>query len=73
MHTTQHGIQQASQARQLAQQLIQQTQQGSQQYRMMLQQEQENIQMLEQIMFWDNCPFDIFLIAQHQHTRKINQ
>lgn len=50
MHTTQHGVQQASQARQLAQQLIQQTLQGSQQYRMMLQQEQQNIQMLEQIL-----------------------
>jgi paraquat-inducible protein B len=50
MHTTQHGIQQISQARQIAQQLIQQTQQGNQQYRMMLQQEQQNIQMLEQIL-----------------------
>ncbi|AND39936.1 MULTISPECIES: hypothetical protein [Cytobacillus] len=50
MHTTQHGVQQANQARQLAQQLIQQTQQGSQQYRMMMLQEQQNIQMLEQIL-----------------------
>ncbi len=46
MHTTQHGVQQANQARQLAQQLIQQTQQRSQQYRMMMLQEQQNIQCL---------------------------
>jgi uncharacterized phage infection (PIP) family protein YhgE len=50
MHTTQHGIQQANQCRQIAQQLIQQTQQSNQQYRQMLQQEQQNIQMLEQLL-----------------------
>jgi paraquat-inducible protein B len=50
MHTIQHGIQQAQQCRQIAQQLIQQTQQGNQQYRQMIQQEQQNVQMLEQIL-----------------------
>lgn len=50
MHTIQHGIQQAQQCRQIAQQLIQQTQQGNQQYRQMLQMEQQNVQMLEQML-----------------------
>ncbi|MBM7660931.1 paraquat-inducible protein B [Bacillus mesophilus] len=50
MHTVQHGIQQAQQCRQIAQQLIQQTHQGNQQYRQMIQQEQQNVQALEQIL-----------------------
>ncbi|MFE8699551.1 hypothetical protein ACFYKX_02820 [Cytobacillus sp. FJAT-54145] len=50
MHTTQHGIQQINQCRQMAQQLIHQTEQGNQKYRQMLQQEQQNVQVLEQIL-----------------------
>ncbi|MBG9550547.1 hypothetical protein HUN92_14125 [Bacillus firmus] len=71
MHTVQHGVQQAGQARQLAQQLIQQTQQGSQQYRMMLQQEQQNIQMLEQILQREKQAAQLIEQSLHSHELAI--
>ncbi|WP_026584311.1 hypothetical protein [Bacillus sp. J33] len=73
MHTTQHGLQQAGQARQLAQQLIQQTQQGSQQYRMMLQQEQQNIQMLEQILQREKQAAQLIEQSLHSHELAIQR
>lgn len=74
MHTVQHGgVQQAGQARQLAQQLIQQTQQGSQQYRMMLQQEQQNIQMLEQILQREKQAAQLIEQSLHSHELAIQR
>ncbi|WP_079508983.1 hypothetical protein [Mesobacillus jeotgali] len=73
MHTTQHGLQQVNQTRQIAQQLIQQTQQGSQQYRMMLQQEQQNIQILEQLLQREKQAAQTIELSLHNHDLAINR
>ncbi|WP_077211252.1 hypothetical protein [Bacillus dakarensis] len=73
MHTTQHGFQQANQARQIAQQLIQQTQQGSQQYRMMLQKEQQNVQMLEQMLQRERQAVQVLEQSLHNHELAVQR
>ncbi|SEM22484.1 hypothetical protein SAMN05192533_101493 [Mesobacillus persicus] len=73
MHTTQHGLQQIAQTRQIAQQLIQQTQQGTQQYRMMMQQEQQNVQMLEQILRREKQAVQYIQQSIHNHDVAIQR
>lgn len=73
MHTTQHGLQQINQTRQIAQQLIQQTQQASHQYRIMLQQEQQNIQMLEQILQREKQAAQVIEQSLQKHDLAINR
>jgi sulfur relay (sulfurtransferase) complex TusBCD TusD component (DsrE family) len=73
MHTPQHGLQQANQARQIAQQLMQQTQQGTQQYRMMLQQEQQNVQVLEQMLQREKQAVQVLEQSIQNHNIAINR
>jgi hypothetical protein len=73
MHTAQHGLQQANQCRQIAQQLIQQTQQSNQQYRQMLHQEQQNIQMLEQILQREKQAAQVIEHSLHGHELAIQR
>ncbi|WP_102349100.1 hypothetical protein [Bacillus sp. Marseille-P3661] len=73
MHTTQHGIQQINQCRQIAQQLIQQTQQSNQKYQQMLRNEQQNLQMIQQIIQHEQQAVQTIQQSLHAHESAIQQ
>lgn len=73
MHTTQHGLQQINQCRQIAVLLIQQTQQGNQMYQQMLHQEQQNVHMLEQLLHRERQAVQTIQQSIHGHEMAIQR